>query len=301
VGDTRFTPGYYSSWHGIDAGDKPCGVSILLKHCLFWDQIGTVLKTVLTHPFHRLKDSDVTWLYGPLHTAVDWTPPPKPKADPTSVDDKNPASAQDRLDLNFGTRGMKPILKHRSICELLTSDLPSSPVYSSPGSDVEKGDVAEEDVWVEDEGLGDKETKGSRHGLRRPPLLHTKSDTHIARRPNHVFRRDSPPRITAEGSTATSPPPGSTISGSSYITDRKSSTTQLSQTSGSDQDPTSSVGTNVHGKKKHITFNTFVEQCIAIEKPKGGQDVPTDAVVAPRNGNLKVYDSGYDDGSVWLF
>ena len=272
----------------IILGDKPYGVSILLNHYLFWDHIETVLKTVLTHPFYRLKDSDVTWLYGPLHTAVDWTPPPKPKADPTSVDDKNPASAQDRLDLSLGTRGMKPILKHRSICELLTSDLPSSPIYSSPGSD-----VAEEDVWVEDEGLGHQETKDSRHRLRRPPLLHTKSDTHIARRPNHVFRRDSPPRIIAEGSTETSPPPGSTISGSSYITDGKSS-----QTSGSDQDPTSNVGTNVHGKKKHITFNTFVEQCIAIEKPKGGQDVSADAVDTPRNGKPKVYDSGYDDGSV---
>lgn len=70
----------------------------------------------------RLKDSDVTWLYGPLHTAVDWTPPPKPRQDPTSVDDRAPSSAHDRLDL---AQRHKPILKHRSTREQLTSDIPS--------------------------------------------------------------------------------------------------------------------------------------------------------------------------------
>src|SRR5258705_211064 len=120
------------------------------------------VETVLTHQFRRLKDSDVTWLYGPLHTAVDWTPPPKLKPDPISIDDKNPASAHDRLDLNMGSGGMKPILKHRSISELLTSDLPSSPVYSSTGSDTEKGDEAEEDVWIQDRHTGDTGLKGSR-------------------------------------------------------------------------------------------------------------------------------------------
>ena len=59
----------------------------------------------------RLKDSDVTWLYGPLHTAVD--PVPQPKA----------STLEDHIDLDKGS-GTKPILKHRTISELLT--LPSN-------------------------------------------------------------------------------------------------------------------------------------------------------------------------------
>jgi hypothetical protein len=207
---------------------------------------------------------------------VDWTPPPKAKPDPSSVDDKNPASTQDRLDLNLGTGGMKPILKHRSISELLTSDLPSSPIYSSPGSDAEKGDVAE-DMWVQDEDPGDKDLRTSR-SLKRPPLLHTKSDTHITRGLNRGLRRGSPPNLITAESTATPSTPDSTISRSSHIIDRKSS-----QTSGSEQDPPSSLGTNGQGKKKHITFNTFVEQCIAIEKPKGGLDNSPFGVETSRN------------------
>lgn len=92
--------------------------------------------------FSRLKDSDVTWLYGPLHTAVDWTPPPKPKPDPTSVDKDVPNSALDRLDLSTSAAARrasaahetkhKSILKYRSISELLTSELPASIMGASP-------------------------------------------------------------------------------------------------------------------------------------------------------------------------
>lgn len=245
---------------------------------------------LLILPPYRLKDSDVTWLYGPLHTAVDWAPPPKPKQDPTSVDDKNPASAQDRLDLNLGPGGMKPILKHRSICELLTIDLPNSPMYSSAGS----GDVTDDDdTWIHDQASGDAHGSRSKRDRERPPLLHTKSDTHITRRPNRVLRRDSPPRIIAEGST---PSPSTPASTTSYTTDRVSST----QTSGSDQEPGSSVGSNGQGKKKHISFNTFVEQCIAIEKPKGGREGSASGAGTPRNNNPRAYDCGYDDGSANL-
>lgn len=57
--------------------------------------------------FDRLKDSDVTWLYGPLHEHADPVPPPKV------------ATTQDRLDLDEGSK--KSILKHRTISEMLTT------------------------------------------------------------------------------------------------------------------------------------------------------------------------------------
>ncbi len=85
---------------------------------------------------------------------------------------------------------------------------------------------------------------------KRPVLPHTKSDTHIMRwGASRAFRPDSPPRIDPPGFAA---PEGLHPSVS--------------------QDSSTSSGTGGGGggqpKKKHISFNTFVEQYIAVEKPK---------------------------------
>jgi hypothetical protein len=151
----------------------------------------------------------------------------------------------------------------------------------------------DEDSWVPGSDAGDADMTAK---AERPPLIHTKSDTHITRWPNRAFRKESPPRIIAEelASGGDSAP-----SGSSYMSWRKSSSTTPrphSQTSGSDQDPTA-FGSAGIGKKKHISFNTFVEQCIAIEKPKSDRDSSEYGADTPRN-NRRVYDSAYDDGSV---
>jgi hypothetical protein len=174
----------------------------------------------------------VTWLYGPLHTAVDWTPPPKPIPEPTSA-----------LDLSTIH---KPILKHRSISQLLTSDLPTSPHFSPPESTSSDNDEPEP-------------SSHSSH-TARPPLTHTKSDTHITRwGPSRAFRKESPPRID---------PPSAAYS----PTNLDAFFTPSPAQSTSDNTPTArAVSPNPAGgqqKKRHISFNTFVEQCIAIEKPK---------------------------------
>ncbi|KZP19381.1 hypothetical protein FIBSPDRAFT_689902, partial [Athelia psychrophila] len=232
----------------------------------WWKQRNN-LKTVMPETLNWLKDSDVTWLYGPLHTAVEWTPPPKPKPDPTSVDDKDPASVHDRFDLNPGTRRhiTKPILKHRTIGELLTSDLSNtSPLYTPS---------QEEDEWIRDSDISDVQEGEQR---ARPRLLHMKSESHVTRWPNRAFRKDSPPRIIAEDAeTRVNTPSGGSTS----------------QASGSDQDGAIACGP----RKKHITFNTFVEQCIAIEKPKSQSDTSESGSATPRS-NLQ--DAMYDDGSV---
>uniref|UniRef100_A0A0W0EW76 Nitrogen regulatory protein areA GATA-like domain-containing protein n=1 Tax=Moniliophthora roreri TaxID=221103 RepID=A0A0W0EW76_MONRR len=217
--------------------------------------------------YPRLKDSDVTWLYGPLHTAVDWSPPPKPRYDR----ERHRVSAHDRLDLST-TPKQKSILKYRSISELLTSDLPTSPVFSPSESDGEH------------EGI-------SASKPRRPSLVHTKSDTHITRwGPDRTFRKDSPPRIEppgAAGSTssntlANSRPSRTNSStnltgyfsshlGSQHPPTSQSSSSNSNSASASPRGTASELAPNsvAPQKKKHITFNTFVEQCIAIDKPKG--------------------------------
>ena len=151
----------------------------------------------------RLKDSDVTWLYGPLHTAADPVPPAKV------------ATTEDRLDL-VKAMGKKPILKHRSISELL-----NAPRSASPSLEAVSAEMASP-------------------GDDRPSLLQTTSEPHIL--PSGT-RRQSPPRA---------------FSGSLSGMIRRDSSS--SPRIGSDGENT--------GVKKHISFNTFVEQCIAIDKPR---------------------------------
>lgn len=173
----------------------------------------------------------------------------------------------------------KPILKHRSIMELLTSDLPSSPMFSPPESE------EDEMLHMHSDYEAPKHLTGPGVGaiMKRPPLTHTKSDTHISRWGlNRDCRRDSPPRIIASGTPV--------ITGEVPPASRQGS---------------SSEGVIVPGqKRKHISFNTFVEQCIAIEKPKKKRTVWNVEYPNSKTVGSNDYSQGYsfeDDGSVSVF
>ena len=199
----------------------------------------------------RLKDSDVTWLYGPLHPGSDWEPLPKPVASIQA------SSAQ----INANGSYTKPILKHRSITEILC--LPTAPHF-----DVEEPSSPER--LASHEQLPSSTI--SPHPSR-PFLTHTKSDTHIlrARTPCDALRKDSPPRVL---------PKESAECGLSIDESASAGTSTGSEQDLAPHDPRS-------GKRKHISFNTFVEQCIAIEKPK------------PKRPSARFVDEVFeDDGSV---
>ncbi|KZT21619.1 hypothetical protein NEOLEDRAFT_1181621 [Neolentinus lepideus HHB14362 ss-1] len=229
------------------------------------------LKTISPETLNWLKDSDVTWLYGPFHIGQDWSPPAKDCTSPPlkpeggftqrsrrdstgSLSTTLPTTLQ-RSSSSTSISGKKPILKHRSIGELLS--MPSSPHFSG----LEVPQEGEEGHSAEPERIG---TGGT--GSRRPPLLHTKSDTHIMRlRKNHSeFRKDSPPRIIAPQEDPIEDA-GQALANRDASSDI-SSTSAAGDTPGSDRDSHSTGAPG--GKKKHISFNTFVEQFIAIEKPK---------------------------------
>ncbi|KAJ6515006.1 hypothetical protein C8R47DRAFT_1313392 [Mycena vitilis] len=198
----------WRSWRNMTRQKNEIANGMRLENASWrtWWKQRNKLKTVTPETLNWLKDSDVTWLYGPLHTAVDWAPPPKPKSDPTEVGKLS--SAEDRLDL---AAKHKPILKHRSITEILQSDLPVSPVFTPVESE---DDEAEQEI------------------VTRPPLTQTKSAPLIPR-PSHPFlRRPSPPRVLRVPAPPT---------------------------------PPTSAGAPA---KRHITFNTFVEQCIAVDTPR---------------------------------
>ncbi|OJA20451.1 hypothetical protein AZE42_06079 [Rhizopogon vesiculosus] len=228
----------WRSWRNMTRLKNEIANGIRLENAswrTWWKQRNN-LSTVSPETLNWLKDSDVTWLYGPLHTADYPAPTPTPKPSP------NTAAALDLPMIPSSPPPTKPILKHRSIMELLTSDLPSSPMFSPPDSD-------EDEVFhVHSDHEPPKHLTGPGVAgiIKRPPLMHTKSDTHISRLgPNRAFRRDSPPRIIPSGTQLASEKPPISPQGSS-----------------------SDAMIVPFQKRKHISFNTFVEQCIAIEKPK---------------------------------
>lgn len=137
----------------------------------------------------------------------------------------------------------KPILKHRSITEILC--LPTAPHF-----DVEEPPSAEQSASSHEQ---QPSSTVSPHPSR-PFLTHTKSDTHIlrARSPRSALRKDSPPRVLPKESAECGLSVDESVSAGT--------------STGSEQD----LAPHDHrsGKRKHISFNTFVEQCIAIEKPK---------------------------------
>ncbi|KAH9995443.1 hypothetical protein BJV74DRAFT_769784 [Russula compacta] len=240
-----------------------------------WWKQRNKLKTISPETLNWLKDSDVTWLYGPLHTAIDWETPHQPRSDPAPVD-KQPTS-QAHCGLNSASDQSsqlrsKPILKHRSISDLLTGALPN---LNHTDEDFES------DSDLEDEVIRPPPT--------RPPLLHTKSDSNVQRwSRSRPFRKNSPPRIIASirqprlsevADTVVTPP----------LDDRSGSSDSARETTSSSQDLSVCP---IGGKKKHISFNTFVEQCIAIDSPPK----PHRSTLPQETRGL--YNESYDDGSV---
>ncbi|PIL24754.1 hypothetical protein GSI_12640 [Ganoderma sinense ZZ0214-1] len=237
----------------------------------WWKQRNN-LPTVSPETLNWLKDSDVTWLYGPLHIGNDWTDYSQRKTPKLHAGQRK--TSTDALPGPYKTNvpsmppsvPKKPILKRRSISQLLS--LPPSPFFNQIDSDEE-----EEDMHIP-----------SSAPPVRPPLVHTKSDTHISMR-GRPFRKNSPPRIIAQDGAASQVGPTPPVAQVATLSDGSGSTSSDQDLSGG-----SSVDASGPAKKKHISFNTFVEQCIAIEKPKVKRSATGPTVGA------RFYDA-YDDGS----
>lgn len=162
---------------------------------------------------YRLKDSDVTWLYGPLHEHADPVPPPKV------------ASTHDRLDLVDSAAHMKSILKHRTISEMLTTPGRSA----SPAVEIH---------------MDGSDANGGGSGVTTPKLGIIKSDTNLSAK-----KRKS----------GGSPPASSRL---------------LSHPS---LDRTDSMATaDSLEEKRHISFNSRVDQCIAVDYPENDYSAYSD-------------------------
>ncbi|WVO15415.1 hypothetical protein L204_103073 [Cryptococcus depauperatus] len=202
----------WASWRNMTRHKHEIANGVRLENASWrtWQKQRNKLKTISPETLNWLKDSDVTWLYGPLHTA---------NVEPVRPLKVSPADERlgfDRPDPDNAAGGSKkPILKHRTISEMLTKPKPS-PILEFSDSN----------------GLDNMDDDGDR------PIIHqTKSDTNILRNRGAMPRRRSPPRHHYFGLDKT--PIGET----------------------NPMSPTDSNGTN----RKHISFNTFVEQCVAVE------------------------------------
>lgn len=272
-----------------------------------------------------------------MHTAVDWTPPkPAPQlvpqsgqkpgnaslsSPPSSTLLNNLPSQHGRLESHRPIT--KPILKHRTISEMLTTALPASPLFNVPDEEEPAEDhdgyneaSLEEDQQQSGSGLSNVSNKNV---AIRPSLLHTKSDTTVLKRRGaaassgieaHVHKKPSPPRMVAQSGEGTSEHgdsassalrPGlkpsrtssstnlAALAGQSYSSGRSSvglyphqkgrgsgARSGSSDTNGSSSSRSGDVAVTPGNRssdregapsKRHISFNTYVEQCIAIDKP----------------------------------
>ncbi|THH17439.1 hypothetical protein EUX98_g9135 [Antrodiella citrinella] len=270
----------WQSWRNMTRQKNAIANGMRLENASWrtWWKQRNKLKTISPETLNWLKDSDVTWLYGPLHVGSDWTKYTTHKPSHGRKNSVDEASCTRMIGhpSSPNLMGKKPILKRRSITQLLS--LPASPFFDQEDSD--ENDETEEE-----------------QELMRPPLMHTKSDTHISWR-SRPYRKNSPPRITAADLQQYQAPTQSSTPAAEVMTVRSmTNSSDASNSTGSEQDLSagSSNGVDPVSKKKHISFNTFVEQCIAIEKPKSKR---RKSFVGTRSSSLGFFphSSGYDDG-----
>ncbi|KEP52753.1 regulation of carbohydrate metabolism-like protein [Rhizoctonia solani 123E] len=220
----------WKSWRNMTRHKHEIANGVRLENASWrtWWKQRNKLRTISPETLNWLKDSDVTWLYGPLHTAE---PVPAHKE----------STLSDKLDL-IKSVGKKPILKHRTLTERLSLPRPASPI-------LESSDLTEDEY--------------DNDGNVRPPLPHTKSDTNIIRRPSS--RRVSPPRVV-QGMGGISGQQNSVPT--LQVNGLEKTRSRGSESSNSPRGGSSDVESNSGKERRHIHFNTFVEQCISIDKPR---------------------------------
>lgn len=199
---------------------------------------------------NRLKDSDVTWLYGPLHTkAVD--PVPKPKS----------SAAEDRLGLEKGVSA-KARGKTTASVESKSPKRSSPTTTHPPKNSNHRSDMVPKKPILKYRSLSDILTVPS---MKRP--RHDSFDDHesgVSTPTGSAYGNEAasttPPSETASVRSFMDNPPqhmkSPTMEDAVYVSDGNQSTTDPTQTSGDEKQG---------GRRKHIAFNHRVEQCIAVD------------------------------------
>ncbi|CAG8447074.1 8647_t:CDS:2 [Acaulospora morrowiae] len=118
----------WTSWKAMSKQKKDIDNGVRLENASWrsWAKQKYKLKTVKPELLNWHKDSDVTWLYGPLHTA--WLPPKK----------DGPKLSTTMGELNLNSSCHKSCLKKKSITEILNPSVKSKyPSLVSSNSDTQ--------------------------------------------------------------------------------------------------------------------------------------------------------------------
>ncbi|SDA02842.1 BZ3500_MvSof-1268-A1-R1_Chr11-1g03183 [Microbotryum saponariae] len=269
----------WASWKAMTKHKAEIANGVRLENASWrtWAKQRGKLKTISPETLNWLKDSDVTWLYGPLHTSVDAVPPPRVATanerlgleplrslkDEKTIEDKANAATTSKgvnganstaatVAATGKARGAvpkkgrrpeiktKPILKHRSLSDILMPANATSPTLEDLGMD-----------------FSDQSTIS---------IHHARSDSHLVRlnslnrrkksSPVHSPRGPSPERGMSDSSTSSAAVPYKT---------RKS-------------------------EHRHISFNHRVEQCIAVDSTEESKRYSM-----PRSGGGRHTGMGYDE------
>lgn len=207
----------------------------------------------------------------------------------------------DKLNVDSQT---KPILKHRSISDILAlgalpprpPPLVSSPLYEEPAIEGRAEEPPEPPSPTEEhlETASIPPDEAVLHPPTRPPLWHTKSDSIVLR--NRLSPSPEPANPSAQAPAQPLPPPQRktpSLSPPGRFTSRKSVRSD-SSSSVQHSDTGSYVSSTTHGggrgrqnggPRRHISFNSFVEQRIVIDPP----------TTLPTVHSRSLSDSGSDD------
>ncbi|ORY92499.1 hypothetical protein BCR35DRAFT_297938 [Leucosporidium creatinivorum] len=130
----------WTSWKAMTKHKSEIANGVRLENASWrtWAKQRGNLKTISPETLNWLKDSDVTWLYGPLHTNIDAVPPPKESTMSDRLgleplrslsDSKKVAAANAKKNKTKKPEiKTKPILKYRSLSDILMPSTGTSPV-----------------------------------------------------------------------------------------------------------------------------------------------------------------------------
>ncbi|GAA6048259.1 hypothetical protein JCM3770_006508 [Rhodotorula araucariae] len=263
----------WTSWKAMTRHKSEIANGVRLENASWrtWAKQRGNLKTVSPETLNWLKDSDVTWLYGPLHTAVDAVPPPKV----ATANDRLGLEAFRPLDPNKASaakEGRQKAQKENNARAAASPSPAPSPAKGASGQGSERSG-----------GRGLLSARGSGGRAKKPefktkPILKYRSlsdilmpqgqptspvveqlgidfedqatiSVHHARSDSHLVRLNSLNRRTKRSSPVHSP--GSS-SPERTASDSSTASTFLR-------------GAAARRNRRHISFNHRVEQCIAVD------------------------------------
>ncbi|KAK0555315.1 protein phosphatase regulator [Tilletia horrida] len=297
----------WSSWRAMTKSKNEITNGVRLENASWrtWAKQRGNLKTISPETLNWLKDSDVTWLYGPLHEKANPVPPPKQATFADRLGLESPSATPARPHPSAGIQSdpfisrssekrrslapvaartapaPKSILKHRTIQDMLTLNMGRRAASPAIQPDASAGSLLTPPtpgsaVSVDSEPLIGSSSSPVEH-VDGTIASFVRSDTCL---PTSVF--NSPPIVAQAPGTPTeeatdyltavkltrtaSDDASSSSSRKMDAAARRPSLLHPGRASGSSRSALASAEDRGKRPNRHISFNHRVEQCIALDE-----------------------------------